>query len=175
MKEKTPLDIAYSKLKGIIAEEEKNISVSSFDEKNVFLHHEDGSYFIFEGAFLREYSVDFSKNGVEPCSIKFTVVYSIDIEPQIFFTADILFKKEYESNSVFSVTRKRYKPIKINNKAHSYLKKKKRELTMNDFDGNGAIISLPHAFIRLSSAFSEEDEKMRYVFSEHQDYYAFKK
>lgn len=171
-KQKNDFQLAHDILHEKIRARKKTMTSRSFKGFGVFIHHEDGSYFIFQDALLWEALIEVGKK-----NYVFNVVFSRYIEPQIFYPSDLKACHVYgDAEEKTWEKAKAYRPRKVHKPAHDYLKKSGLKLTCKDFTYEGILIEIGwHTTMYLTHKKIEMTGNTIYIFTEHHGYYAFKK
>lgn len=173
----TTLQIALKKLQKAIDDHKKTLTNKSFKGENVFVDHEDGSHFIFYDAFIFEFIIDDIDEKDPARNLIFKVVFSRDVEPQMFHPGDLrtIFQYGEPEENTWEKT-KAYRPKKIQKPAHDYIKKNNVKFECSDFCGqNLAIIRMPWVYMSLTHSKIIETDDVTYVFTEHNGHFAIKK
>ncbi len=174
---KNSYSTAWSQLQKKIKEVRKTLTTKSFLGQTVFVHHYDGSYFIFRDAFVHDMSVFQPNEDGENNVYEWHVVFSRYLEPQAFHTVDLYQCVMYgEEEEKTWEKEEAYRPRIIHQPAKDYLKKNNKVLTCKDFNYATVIVDVKwYATMSLSYAKVEVVDDTIYIFTEHQGYYAFKK
>lgn len=175
--EKNEYSRILDKLQEEIKKRKKKMTTRSFKGQMVFVHHEDGSYFIFYDAFVHKISITHNdEESGQPYDNKFHVVFSRYIEPQAYRCDELClcvtygesYEKTWEKDKV-------YRPRIIHKPASDYLKKNGRKLYCKDFNYDTVLVDFKwYVIMSLNHAKVEIVDDTTYIFTEHQGYYAFK-
>ncbi len=174
---KNTASLVWDELQKEIKEIKKEMTTRSFEGQMVFVHHEDGSYFIFYDAFVREIAIAHEdEESGESYNHYYDVVFSRYIEPQAYRCDELCICTSYgESYKKTWEKEKAYRPRRIHKPARDYLRKNNRILTCKDFNIGEVIVDVKwYARMCLRFARVERDGDTTYIFTEHQGYYAFK-
>lgn len=173
MKEKkNNFQLAHEKLYQNISKKKKSMTNKSFKGQNVFVHDEDGSYFLFEDAIWWHTVVEVGDN-----YHSFDVVFPQNIEPHVFYPSCTETCHVYgeEIENTWDKT-KIYRPKRVRKPAADYLRKNRIELDCGDFDLHAVMVKIGwDVTMHLMHAKVVEENDTVYIFTEHHGYYAFKK
>jgi hypothetical protein len=177
MNKENPLQRGYKKLYKAIKDYKRNLTSYSFKGQKVLVHDYDGSYFLFDNAFYVHFDVENKDKDGKTYTIEWVVVFSCEIEPQIFFYSDIFTILQYDEE--YDPTwekEKAYRPLKVHKLATDYIKKNNKTFTLKDFPYyQMVLIRTRYCTISLQYAFVEETEDYYYIYSEHHSGFGFKK
>lgn len=174
---KNTASLVWDKLQKEIKKKKKTLTTRSFRGQMVFVHDEDGSYFIFYDAFVHKILIPhYDSEEDHSYEHKFHVVFSRYLEPHAFHYNEtcvcIAYGEECEKTWE---KEKVYRPRLIRKPAKDYLRKNKRVLTCKDFNLDEVLVDIKwYARMCLRFARVERDGDTTYIFTEHQGYYAFK-
>ena len=174
---KNTASLVWDKLQEEIKKRKKVITARSFTGLMVFVHHEDGSSFIFYDAFFHKVLITHKdEESSKSHNYEYYVVFSRYLEPQAYRCDELCICVEYgESCEKTWEKDKMYRPRIIHKPASDYLRKNKRVLTCKDFNLDEVIIDIKwYARMSLRFAKVERDGDTTYIFTEHQGYFAFK-
>lgn len=171
-KQKNDFQLAHDILHERIRARKKKMTNKSFKGFSVFIHHEDGSFFMFEDALLWEALIE-----VGDKNYGFNVVFPRHIEPQIFYPSDLKACHIYgDAEEKTWEKTKIYRPKNVRKSAKDYLKREGIKLTCEDFTYEGILIEIGwHTKMYLTHKKVDMTDDTIYVFTEHHGYYAFKK
>lgn len=161
------LQLAVRDVKAYFKEAGAKASSRIFNGTTVFIHHEDGSFFVFEDAFMGR---KIFRN------VEFVVVWSKYIEPFYFFARDLWAAKEYgDRYDPYLGRKERWKPIKVRRGVKTYLRENNIKFEASDFVAT-VYLNFGHTIMTLTHAMysQEANHSPLYVFTEHHGHFCIK-